>query len=442
MISTPPDPRRRRGPLVALVLAGVLVVAGVGAFLLGRESKPSSTAAHIVRLILPVIRCPTTYGLAQTPTQRVPDRIVANLPVSVAADVSFYSDSARSLTPILAPKGWQCSAGIGADGSFGITVYPRGRPDPETSSANTLAASTEVVEANKQGPSANLAALTACHVFRYTVHVLATGGTRAPACSRRYARQRDVFVSGSASAQSGIALFTDPPHVKGTGTPSGGAYPAIGALRYSARVPAAEEITCVLPPSLAAVCRAATANFLTSKWGFTTTTNAVPRTSTLLPSTTTTSTTGTQTVTFSDRTGDLLKVTLEKVVNPDQADLNVGNCFGPPASTSVPVAVVIRFVNAGSTVLVTGGPGDGLTLVDSSGTPFSFPSAGCMDTSTDAAPECTSSTNAIDLAPGDSAVWCPVIEVPAGEKLTEVQFDASTAFGLSGRDTVALWRLP
>lgn len=106
----------------------------------------------------------------------------------------------------------------------------------------------------------------------------------------------------------------------------------------------------------------------------------------------------------------------------------------------------MRFVNDGSSVLVTGGPGNGLTFVDSSGTPFPFSNSGCY-MSSNAAPACRSSTNAMDLAPGDSATWCTVIEIPVGDTLSEVQFNASNlgddhAFGNGGSYIIAIWNVP
>ena len=147
---------------------------------------------------------------------------------------------------------------------------------------------------------------------------------------------------------------------------------------------------------------------------------------------------------LSDTSGDGLSVTLEQVVNPDQIDNGV-MC---PNGNDVFVAVVLQFVNEGSTVLTTGGPGNGLTFVSSTATPFSFVNDhGCsIATSTDAAASCATSTNAMDLSPGESAIWCPALSVPASDTLTEIQFDASNAFGGSnafsnGGNTLAVWHI-
>lgn len=44
---------------------------------------------------------------------------------SLSASLSAYTDKIGQMT-VIAPRGWRCSALIGADGSEGITVFPPG----------------------------------------------------------------------------------------------------------------------------------------------------------------------------------------------------------------------------------------------------------------------------------------------------------------------------
>ncbi|MFI5036732.1 MAG: hypothetical protein ACHQFZ_11090, partial [Acidimicrobiales bacterium] len=69
--------------------------------------------------------------------------IFANLPASVGARVSFVTDTAEKLTPILTILNWSCEFGVGADGTWGLTstnpADPRQRidvNDPETTAGD------------------------------------------------------------------------------------------------------------------------------------------------------------------------------------------------------------------------------------------------------------------------------------------------------------------
>jgi hypothetical protein len=65
-----------------------------------------------------------------------------------------------------------------------------------------------------------------------------------------------------------LVIFTDPPSVKGDADPSGGAYPAMGAMTYfdARSSDGSWTETCVLPPADTAMCSAILADF-TSKYG-------------------------------------------------------------------------------------------------------------------------------------------------------------------------------
>jgi hypothetical protein len=49
-------------------------------------------------------------------------------PSSLASGLAAYRDKIG--TTLIAPKGWQCEAGVGVDGSQHIDVYPRGAENP------------------------------------------------------------------------------------------------------------------------------------------------------------------------------------------------------------------------------------------------------------------------------------------------------------------------
>ena len=58
-----------------------------------------------------------------------------------------------------------------------------------------------------------------------------------------------------------VVDFTDPPGVKGTGEPSGGSDPSVGAIVFKPH--SAAVITCILPPAEVEICTTAIRAFTT-----------------------------------------------------------------------------------------------------------------------------------------------------------------------------------
>jgi len=71
---------------------------------------------------LPVVVCPTEEALTSQapPTTIVPP---TGLPLNVASQLAIYTATTGKLA-VLAPRGWQCNASFGADGSGDIGVSP------------------------------------------------------------------------------------------------------------------------------------------------------------------------------------------------------------------------------------------------------------------------------------------------------------------------------
>ena len=154
---------------------------------------------------------------------------------------------------------------------------------------------------------------------------------------------------------------------------------------------------------------------------------------------------------FTDSSGDCLHVYFSTESTTQYA------CSGsyylwPPGSGEQGATdfLILKFdlVNEGSTLLQADDLGQGLTLVNTFGTPLTDTS--CSHSSsfstTNTASGCTdSTTNSVDLIPGDSALWCVVVIpawFPTGTTLSEVQFSPGWAFTGTSFDTVETWHIP
>ncbi len=269
----------------------VIICAAAGVFLwltatATPESKPH-VKVHVVarsaesEVSLRVKDCPSSYGLSGTPATGYPTSIKVTLPAGVANEVSFYSDSARSVQPILGPKQWGCSVSVGADGSTIVTIFPPGISDPisGTSTASGTPANAQLVTAYSPSACQGCIADLVCSVFPGAMQQLGYAGQPCPSLPPG---EIDTFSSGSAAAGFGTVGFTDPPGVKGTGSGSGGTYPAIGTLRFGTSTGSNEAsaavLTCILPASDGAICQAVNQDFVSQNWGFSSAPSAPPPT--------------------------------------------------------------------------------------------------------------------------------------------------------------------
>lgn len=199
---------------------------------------------QLITASLPVVSCPTSMGIAR-PAVRLPRSRPVAVPQVLAADLSVYADN-QGVMELLGPKGWNCAAAIGADGSGGVTVYPAGAgpssPVAITGSETSACVGCTLAQACQLFPSAATALRSAI-------------GQACPA--RRPATETVATIA------AGIVTFEDPPGVKGDGQPSGGEYPANGVMTYH---PTAQDgswqETCTLPASEKNVCTAVLNTFV------------------------------------------------------------------------------------------------------------------------------------------------------------------------------------
>jgi len=161
--------------------------------------------------------------------------MLATAPQERDGQLGFYSNGWLT---VVAPSGWRCSGIVGATGALFMTVVSpqarltHGLPSSRTQAVNVYVASPGTGEVG-----------IACALFPNV-------RPKPNPCTPMPAREKAVRLGPH------VVAFEDPPHVKGTGDPSGGLSPANGVMIYDgSKYPqwAAEE-TCTLPESQHRAC--------------------------------------------------------------------------------------------------------------------------------------------------------------------------------------------
>ncbi len=219
-------------------------VASSGSAPAGPGTATSSPAAGPVTVSLPVVSCPTSLGIDR-PAVQLPRSRAAAVPRALAAGLSVYADT-QGIMELLGPKGWNCTAAYGADGSGGITVYPAGAGP----------SSPVAIAGSETSACVGCTLAQACRLFPSAAQ--AWRSTFGQACPARPPAAETVV-----AIAAGIVAFEDPPGVKGDGQPSGGQYPASGVMTYhpSAQDGSWQE-TCTLPAGEKNVCTAVLNTFV------------------------------------------------------------------------------------------------------------------------------------------------------------------------------------
>jgi hypothetical protein len=213
--------RIKLGGLAALaLLASLVCVAG--------PSATAVAATGTVTANVPVVRCPTSLGYVPSgPRIMLPRSRQVAVPAALADRLAVYTDS-RGTMELVAPKGWNCTAVFGADGSGGVAVYPHGESLPASWGVSWRLARTSAVTAVVGSETSACYTCTlaqACPLFPAANATLRSYLGR-QTCPARPAAEKVT------PAGTGIVNFTDPAGTSGTGVPSGGRYPAAGVMTW------------------------------------------------------------------------------------------------------------------------------------------------------------------------------------------------------------------
>ena len=224
----------------------------------GTTTTVAQSPSQTVAATLPVVACPTSYGVEPAPAAKIlPSTISVSVPKDLASQLSVYADEA-GLMDVLAPKGWDCTASLGADGSGGVTVLPAGEVLPNTSNALPAGSTAEAIVATQNGGCQGCADYQACPYFAAAAQHLGSPCTSTPPSAESIAPLSSTVVS-----------FADPPGTAGGANPSGGEYPANAVMTYVMNPPGSVGNsvtswleTCTLPYSQHALCTAVLNDFV------------------------------------------------------------------------------------------------------------------------------------------------------------------------------------
>jgi hypothetical protein len=96
----------------------------------GTVTVTTTTTVPPTSPAIPVVGCPTTYGAGPPPARAAPEPQPVDLPTATAAQLGYYTTDTFGVSPVLAPRGWSCTALVAGDGSVNISVYPRAATPP------------------------------------------------------------------------------------------------------------------------------------------------------------------------------------------------------------------------------------------------------------------------------------------------------------------------
>ena len=190
---------------------------------------------------VPVKACPTSYAIPGAQHARATHATLSMTAKEAAAIVAW---SGGGTPVVLSPRGFACSALVGADGGVHVQLSP-----PGATGADKIG---PAVDLEVEGSCVSCITQVACGLFP---RASKDGGFRC--LTPRPKRER------VANLLPTVRAFIDPPGVRGTGAPSGGRLQAVGAVVYVPdRSSFAARLTCTLERVDAGSCQAIIADFL------------------------------------------------------------------------------------------------------------------------------------------------------------------------------------
>lgn len=239
--------------VLAMFACSAAVALSAGSLGAGASTRHTDRSRTSVIAELPVISCPTTYGVQPPPSPFVPHQLPTT---SVVHGLSYYSNGRIT---VLGPAGWACGALVAADGGQDLDVYPPGKPDYATSLAPKGARLVEVeVDYTGHLPGAELV----CALFPNSAAAAEVKSVPLP-CPTPTGEKTTALTPD-------VVTFIDPPGTSGSGAGSGGSLTSMGAAVYpqlSSASASADSVTvarlsCTLPKKRAALCAAIEGDFV------------------------------------------------------------------------------------------------------------------------------------------------------------------------------------
>jgi hypothetical protein len=197
----------------------------------------AAPANATARVTVPVVRCPTAFGVAPGRTSVPRTLVLRDVPPATRGLVAYTNASGF----LVGPPQMRCAGAVGVDGNATIQLWPAGqaRPGPHGAGAGL---SLSVIPA-----CVGCKAQATCHYFP---------------TFRRYLRQVELNCRPEPPPGEQVrhlakrlVAFVDPPFVKGAGWPSGAGLQSTGLVGIR---PGASRVvfssSCTLPPAQRDVC--------------------------------------------------------------------------------------------------------------------------------------------------------------------------------------------
>jgi hypothetical protein len=218
------------------------------------------------RYALPVRACRSSYGVNNGRGPHMPRTLAVVAPPWFLGQMAIYTDT-QQYEYVVAPNGWRCDAGFGADGGGGISVYPPPETRPHLSYGPSRS-TREGVYVWSIPACVGCFLQQACPYFasaRSSWHRDGYGNTKPDPCMPRR-KERVQPLSKT------VVRVVDPPGVLGNLWPSGGTDTASGDVGYFPDSPyfgpqGSYIETCTLPDGSAELCDALLGWFAASYGG-------------------------------------------------------------------------------------------------------------------------------------------------------------------------------
>jgi hypothetical protein len=247
--------RRRRIPIIVASFVAIALVVAVGLTFGLRNVHIEVTSNNLVSVQLSLNVCKTSVGVSSDTPATLPTSVRVNMAKSHPFGLAVYSDN-EGLIEVLAPSGWSCRAAIGADGSSSVRVAPAGQSGAGNGALG-VGSTAEDVSASQTSACVGCRESLACPLFTSAASDYQT--TFQKACpTTRPPSEHETTVNGN------VVEFTDAPGVSGDARPSGGAYPAMGAMTYfdDFKSDGSWTETCLLPAEDKSTCKVIIGNFV------------------------------------------------------------------------------------------------------------------------------------------------------------------------------------
>lgn len=228
--------------------------------------KSTTTRTAIVNsVIIPVITCHSSYAGGPWNGSAVPDQLTLTANPAQANQLAFYSNDARTMTPVLAPRGWSCQVNVSADGGTSLDVYP------PASSPSSSPNGEPVISALSQGACQGCVYGAVCGLAPNAANTEYPNYASSPGCQSRPTGETTYWIRGNSASPTtaspdDVIAYNDPT----SPDPDNGVmlyeYDYSGGSGSNTSFGQASQEDCFLPADQTSLCTIILNNFTSSNW--------------------------------------------------------------------------------------------------------------------------------------------------------------------------------